>query len=245
MSEPETELPKALPHGSFEEVLPDVFFVTGTTRPTFLGATWQFSRNMVVVRDGRALTLVNTVRLDDEGLSALARLGNVEHVVRLGAFHGIDDRFYLERFGAKLWGLPGMTHEGGRAHDRELAPGGAVPCASASTFVFTSSKQPEGLLLLERDGGALVSCDSLQNWVEPDRFFDDASIEKMKTMGFFASANLGPGWKMACTPEASDLARVLELRFRHLLPAHGTPLLDDAFACVERTIRAENAARPA
>ena len=63
-------------------------------------------------------------------------------------------------------------------------------------------------------------------------------------MGFFGRANLGPGWKMACAPEASDLSRVLDLRFRHLLPAHGTPLIDDAFACVERTIRAEIAARP-
>ena len=36
---------EALPHGKIEAVFPDVFFVTGTSRPSFEGMTWQFSRN--------------------------------------------------------------------------------------------------------------------------------------------------------------------------------------------------------
>ena len=90
----------ALPHGSLAQVFDDVWFVTGTSRPTFMGMQWQYSRNMTVVRTGDELTLVNTVRLDDAGLTALDRLGRVRHVIKLGAFHGMDDAFYLDRNGA-------------------------------------------------------------------------------------------------------------------------------------------------
>jgi hypothetical protein len=43
--------PPVMPHGSITEVFPDVFFVTGTTRPNFQGMQWQFSRNMTIVRE--------------------------------------------------------------------------------------------------------------------------------------------------------------------------------------------------
>ena len=59
------------PHGDLEEVFDDVFFVTGTSKPEFGGVTWQFSRNMTVVREGASLSLINTVRLDEAGLAAL------------------------------------------------------------------------------------------------------------------------------------------------------------------------------
>ena len=67
-----SDYPDAMPHGPLEEVFPDVFFVTGTMRGEFFGSTWQFSRNMTVVREGDDLTIVNSVRLGDDGLRALA-----------------------------------------------------------------------------------------------------------------------------------------------------------------------------
>lgn len=30
----------------------------------------------------------------------------------------------------------------------------------------------------------MIACDALQNWVEPDEFFDAGTIEKMREMGF-------------------------------------------------------------
>jgi len=229
----------AMPHGAIEEVFPDVFFLTGTTRPKFMGADWQFSRNMTIVRDGGSLTLINTVRLDDAGLASLERLGKVEHVVRLGAFHGMDDAFYRDRYGATQWGLPSMKHEGEPAKVEDLVPGGKTPVPGASVFVFESSVQPEGLLHLDRVGGILVSCDSLQNWVEVDAFFDAASAEKMRELGFIRPANIGPGWRMACKPEARDFARLKALSFRHLLPAHGRPLRNEAHAQLSETFARE------
>ena len=44
------ELPPALPHGSLEEVFPDVYFVTGAMKTERMNSHWQFSRNMTVIR---------------------------------------------------------------------------------------------------------------------------------------------------------------------------------------------------
>ena len=98
----------------------------------------------------------------------------------------------------------------------------------ASLFVFETSNKPEGLLCLNRHGGILVSCDSLQNWDEVDEYVDEETGKKMSEMGFIRSANIGPGWRQLCEPEARDFARLKELSFRHLLPAHGRPIRDQA-----------------
>ncbi|MBK9036067.1 MAG: hypothetical protein IPL61_33290 [Myxococcales bacterium] len=219
-----------MPHGSLAEVFTDVFLVTGTSRPTFQGQTWQFSRNMTVVRDGDELTLINTVRLDDAGLAALDQLGRVKHVVKIGAFHGIDDAFYVDRYQARLWALPGAVHESGKATDVELVVGGATPFAGASLFVYETAKQPEGVLRIDRDGGILISCDSLQNWAEADEWFDETSAATMGQIGFIKPCNVGPGWRQASQAQASDFARLQALTYKHLISAHGAPVKDDAHA---------------
>lgn len=105
-----TALPPASPHGELTEVLPDVFFVTGGVR---MAPLLSFSRNMVVVRQGERLVLVNSMRLHDTGLAALDELGTVTDVIRLAGFHGMDDPFYKERYGAKTWVVDGMTYHRG------------------------------------------------------------------------------------------------------------------------------------
>lgn len=228
-----------MPHGALREVFSNIFFVTGTSRPNFNGTQFQFSRNMTVVREGDALTLINTVRLDDSGLEALDALGKVQSIVRLGAFHGIDDRYYVDRYGARQWALEGHQHDGGQSTDNLLVAGGEVPCSGASVFVFETSKMPEALILLDREGGILVSCDSLQNWAETDDYFDEATAQMMTGAGFIKPANIGPGWRKAAEPQASDFEKVLALEFQHLLPAHGTPLKGDAKAQLGATFKRE------
>lgn len=218
----------AMPHGDLDEVLPGIHFVTGTTRPIFDGKPWQFSRNMIVVQGGDGLTLVNTVRLDDRGLAALDRIGRVRNVVKIGGLHGLDDAFYVDRYEARLWALPGMQHPEGVTPDVTLTPGGELPIDGASLFVFETSKLPEALLHLDRAGGVVIACDSLQNWGEPDRFFSDESAALMRQLGFITPVNVGPGWRGICEPQAADFARLLELPFDHVLGAHGTPVIGDA-----------------
>ncbi len=157
--------PAATPHYKIEEIFEDVFFVTGSV---VMAPGFQISRNMIIVRSGTALTLISTVRLDDEGLKALDTLGKVEHVIKLGSYHlgahnGLDDPFYVDRYDAKLWAMSGMKHIEGLETSYTLINSGELPFKGASIFAFETSKMPEGLLLIDKAGGILVACDSLQN----------------------------------------------------------------------------------
>ena len=59
------------------------------------GIELQHSRNMIIVREEGKLSLINSVRLTDAGLRRLEKLGQIDKVIRIGAFHGRDDAFYL------------------------------------------------------------------------------------------------------------------------------------------------------
>jgi hypothetical protein len=222
------QFPPVLPHGPLEEIFPDVFFVTGAMKTVLMDVDWQFSRNMTVVRDGDALTLVNSVRLDDAGLARLEALGGVTNVVKIGSMHGRDDAFYRARYGAKFWALPGMVHEHGLVPDHELAPGGAMPFSGCSIFAFRTTKLPECILHVDRAGGIMISCDSLQNWIEPDEYFSDDTRHMMAEMGFFKPTNVGPLWMRLMGPQDQDFARLREFSFRHALCGHGAPVRDTA-----------------
>ena len=231
------DLPPQLPHGQLREVFPAIFFVTGQTRPNF-GEQWQFSRNMTVLRDGQDLTLINTLRLDDAGLASLEALGSVKHIVKLGSFHGRDDAFYVRRYGPEVWAPAGMPHERGVKTTRELRHGEPGPVTGSSTFVFNTPNALEAVLRLDREGGVLVTCDSIQNMQEADEYFDELTAERMAAMGFLAKANLGPGWLTQGKPSASDFDALDSLSFRHILSAHGKPLLDDAKPALKTSVDA-------
>ena len=218
----------AMNHGKIEEVLKDVFFVTGTMRNEFFGSMWQFSRNMTIVREDGKLTILNSVRLNDEGLAELEKLGKVVNVVRLGDMHGADDPFYVDRYKAVYWALPGMKMPNGLQIDKPLVSGGEMPLKNCRLFEFTTVKRPECILYLDRDGGIMIACDSLQNWVSPDEFFDAGTVSTMQNMNFFQPANLGPAWMYESQPQASDFKRLKEIPFKHAFCGHGIPLLNNA-----------------
>lgn len=223
-----SQFPAALAHGSIEEVFPDVFFVMGAMETVLQDIDWKFSRNMTVVRDGERLIIINSVRLTDAGLVELDKLGKVTDVVRLGSLHGRDDPFYVDRYDANYWAMPGMEHETGLKSTHSLKPGEPAPISDASVFEFCTTEIKEGILRLDREGGILIACDALQNWTKPDEFFSDASRDMMQGMGFFTPANLGPVWLQAAEPKGDDFARLKELSFKHALCGHGEPLRDTA-----------------
>ncbi|MEG3641599.1 hypothetical protein [Magnetococcus sp. PR-3] len=219
---------EAMPHGPIDTVFEDLFFVTGTMKNEFFGSMWQFSRNMTIVREGDELTIINSIRLDDEGLTALDALGKVKHVVRIGDMHGVDDPFYVDRYKATFWAPQGMVVEEGLQIDKELTEGGEMPFGQSSLFAFKTVERPEAIIRMDRDGGVLIACDALQNWTEPNQFFDDATAATMKEMGFFKAANLGPAWMMGSKPQADDFVRLKNISFSHALCGHGSPLLNSA-----------------
>lgn len=217
--------PPALAHGAIEEVLSDLFVVSGAMETVLMDMDWQFSRNMTIVRDGERLILINTVRLDDKGLAELDQLGTVTDVIRLGALHGRDDAFYVDRYQARYWVMPGLEPEGDSAAQ---TLGDTLPITDATIFRFETTNIPEGVLHLPRDGGILIACDALQNWLEPDEHFCDASRQRMEQMGFFTPANVGPAWLQAAEPAEEDFNRLGKLEFSHAICGHGQPLLHSA-----------------
>lgn len=223
------QFPPALPHGSLEEVFPNVFFVTGAMETVLQGMDWRFSRNMTVIRDDDRLIIINSVRLNEQGLAELDRLGKVTDVVRLGALHGRDDPFYVARYGAEYWALPGVEHETGVPVTRHLTEDGPLPISDASLFEFRTTQIPEAIIRLNRSNGILIACDALQNWLAPDEHFSDSSTEVMQQMGFFTPANLGPVWVQAASPGADDFSRLKQLSFDHALCGHGAPLRETAW----------------
>lgn len=227
--------PPALPHGSIEELLPGVFSVTGTVAISG-PLTMRFSRRMTIVRQGERLILVNSVRLDEAGLAALDKLGKVTDVLRLAAFHGMDDPFYRERYGAKIWAVRGQRYTAGFAAnspnvyfepDEFMDRTTELPLADAKLLVIDSTP-PEANLLLAREGGVLVSGDSLQNWSGPDAYFNWPARLVMRMMGFFRPHNIGPAWRKQTKPPAAQLRALLDESFEHLVPSHGAPVLGGA-----------------
>jgi hypothetical protein len=191
---------------------------------------------MTIVKEGDRLVLINSMRLSDEGLVALDALGKVTDVIRLAANHGQDDPFYRERYRAKVWVVSGQRYTAGfntSAPNVYLEPDASIddrtelPLAGAR-LVTIHSTPPEGLLLLERNGGTLVSGDCLQHWAETDAYFSFLGRGMMKMMGFIRPHNVGPAWLKQCKPPANELRGILDLDFANLLPAHGAPVLGGA-----------------
>lgn len=229
----------ALPHTEIRKIFPDIFFVMGMNKTHYNGMDLQHSRNMVIVRNNNKLSLINTVRMDDEGLAALDKLGKVENVIRIGAFHGRDDAFYLDTYQAKLWAIKGMDNADNRAADVELTPDGQMPFPDCSFFLFETAIFPEGILHINKHDGILITCDSVKNWIAPDAFFSDETAKLYQRQGFFGSATISDTWKQATDVKTSDIVRLKLLSFSHLISAHGEPLLNDAHEMVTKTIDKE------
>lgn len=218
----------AWPHGPITQLFPNIFFVKGTNKTNHDGVDFQFSRNMIILKDGNHLILINSVRLTEEGLSQLSALGEVTDIIRIGAFHGRDDAFYRDTYKAKLWGLKGMDYLGSGSPDQELDINGELPIKDMKLFVFKTSCHPEAALLLNQDGGILITCDSIQNWEKVDEFFSKECGEKFQKEGLIQSPNISPVFREACQVKKSDYERLVQLEFNHFIGAHGEPIFNDA-----------------
>jgi len=224
-------------HSKIKEIFPDIFYVMGTNITQHNNIELQHSRNMIIIRDDDKLSLINTVRLNEQGLAKLDTLGKVENIIRIGAFHGRDDVFYLDRYPAKLWALEGMQHQDNRPADILLKPKGKMPISDCSLFIFETSKHPEGILHLVREKGILITCDSIKNWAAADQFFSADSAKLYEAQGFFGIATISTVWRKACQIQSSDFTKLKSLNFKHLLSAHGEPLLNQAYEAVIQTIQ--------
>lgn len=225
------------PHGDIESLGADIFAVRGSIRINLL---MRISRNMGIVRDGSELTLVNPIQLRPETERKLAQLGEVKNIVRLGAFHGIDDTYYVKKFAAQFWSQPNGKTYTEPLIDIEIGMGGLTPTSDSEFFEFRGTKEPECALLLKRGKGVLLTCDAIQNY--GDYSFNNWLAKLvMPSMGFRKTTIVGPIWLKLMTPEneslESEFLRLLELKFDKLLSAHGTFLEQGAHDAVQVAVR--------
>lgn len=230
--------PDAQPHGPIEELGDNVFWVQGTMR---MAPGMRISRNMVIIRSGDELTVVSAVRLSEKGERQLEALGSVTNVVKIGAFHGHDDAYYVWRFGARYWALPGATKADGPTTDAVLSASNS-PVDDCTVFEFAGTKSPEAAILIRRGGGILVTCDAVQNWPNTDRCSLPGKLA-CKLFGFTSRpAQIGPPWRKTMTPKGGSLRgefeRLAALDFTDLIGGHGAPLRGTAKADLQATIAA-------
>ena len=229
-----SKLAPALPHGPLIEVMPDVFVVTGTFHLDPFGLI-AFPRNMTVLRRDGELTLVNSVRLTEAGERDLLALGTIRHLVRLGAFHGLDDPYYLARHRPTFWlpeGMPPPPAAKGSPICSLVNAARPTFAPDAEVFAFRNTRLSEAALRLPYSNGTLVVCDAIGNfettagfsrpmrWLTPRKSLIRCTIASstwLRRMRRGGGADLH-----------DDYQRLLALDFDALLPAHGEALLSGA-----------------
>ncbi len=224
--------PPVRPHGELREVFPDVFLVAGSIRVSPM----RFSRNMTVIRQGKNLVLINTVRLNEAGLAALDALGKVSHILRIGGWHGSDDSFYKDRYGCPVTAVKGQTYfEGpnpkkGRIYfkaDHEVDANSELPIDGASLYVVNTNP-PEAILHILAGGGTLITADALLHWPSADSYFNFAGRIGMKLAGFLKAYSMMPPWIQKYKPDPVEVTGILALGFDNVLPGHGEAVIGGA-----------------
>lgn len=237
--------PTAQPHGALTELFPNLYMIKGSVsikapHLRFGPLTLTFSRNMFIVREGKELTLINSVRLSEAGSACLSALGEIKNVVRLAGFHGMDDPFYKSRYAATVYSVDapytkGLVRNPSQADsyfepDVILTPSSSLPIQNASYQEISSASPKDGVLTLHREGGIAISGDSFQNWARPDEFFNTSAKISMGLAGFFKPTSIGPGWRNYAKPDLKELLSMTQSSFAHLLPGHGEPVINHASA---------------
>ena len=227
--------------GTVEQVFDDIWWAWGTVQ---FAPGIRFPRNMTIIREGGELVVIHPVLMPDAEQKKLEALGPIKHIIRLGAFHGMDDIHYKQRYQATLWAPAGVDCAAGLAVDKQLVPGGALPLAGATLHEFARSRTPETVIHLDRHGGVVLACDSIQNWERADGLSALGGV-MARMMGFRGRACIGPGWRKQSEPKdqlfAADFEKLLALSWKHAIGGHGAPMRDtahdDLAASVKKTYK--------
>lgn len=189
-----------------------------------LGLKIAFSRNMVAVLTPEGWVLLNPVRLSANAESELLAIAPFRHAVRLGAFHGMDDAYYVEHHGLPLWGVPGEQNYTSPAITHPISEAVELPIPGAKVLIFQQATKAECVVLLP-EHRLLVTCDSVQHY-ENDKLISPLGRIVMYPLGFFKHCNIGRFWLKAATPVGGslkpDFERLLKLDFDNLIAGHGT-----------------------
>lgn len=133
------------------------------------------NRNMVVMRHHkRELTLINPIRLDEQGEKRLLRLGKIQRLIRLAPRHGaMHDKYYLSKFPhVRRWAPAGLNSSKDNNDNHQQLPvhrlfthddDAILP--ACHVYCFQETLEPECALILLSNyvGNLLVTSDALQS----------------------------------------------------------------------------------
>jgi hypothetical protein len=227
--------PPACPHDPITEMFAGVYLAHGSIR---IGPGIRINRNMIVVREGHELTLINPIRLNAGELKKLDRMGTVKHVLRLGDFHGADDPFYVDTYRAEFWCQPGQSTYALPKPDHVVDAASVPPMKNAEFFLFENARFPEAALLL-KEHALLVTTDSLQ-YLPDWSYTTPLARIAMRLMGFRLGLLIGKPWLKRVSPRGgsmeADFDKLLRLDFDNLVSAHGSLLRGGAKARVRELV---------
>jgi hypothetical protein len=212
-----------------------VHIVRGSFR---MGPGMKIGRTMTILEGPDGLTILNAVRLSDEGLAELDQLGRVKHLVKLSDSHGIDEPFYADRYKPEVWALPGAKLSGLTA-TRSLSDAG--PVAGCAVLDYPNTAWRECSYFAPNGGGTLVSCDSLQNHADSE---GTSALARLITplMGFKGGVIVAPMWckfqKVAGPRVKQTFAKIFERSFSNLVTGHGPAVTGGADTRVRAAIEA-------
>ncbi len=222
-----TEYAAATAQDSIVEIFPDVYLLRGSIR---IASMMQMNRNMLIVKQGQDLILINAVRLNDQGLKQLEQLGSVKHVIRLGDFHGLDDQFYLDQYQPEFWSQAGHATYPNLIPQHVIDKNTVSPIKDSQFFIYASAKYPEAALLLQ-DHQLLITTDSVQYW-DDWKYMSFLSKIILYLMGFRLGLFIGGPWLKKVSIQKNslkvDFEQLLKLNFIHLIAAHGNVLKNTA-----------------
>ncbi|HKY89529.1 MAG TPA: hypothetical protein VJM11_00765, partial [Nevskiaceae bacterium] len=156
--------PPAEPHLPLRECFPGVWLASSKIWMRIpLGLRISFSRNMVAVLGDDGWVVLNPVRVSEAAEQELLAKGPIRHAVRLGTYHGMDDAYYVERFGAQFWAVPGVQAHPEPPGTRAITEGGEFPLPGGKAVVFSKATRAECAVLVPQ-ARLLVTCDSVQHY---------------------------------------------------------------------------------
>src|SRR5436190_5626820 len=203
--------PPASHHLPLRECFPDVWLASSANAMSIpLGLKITFSRNMIAVRVPDGWVLLNPVRLSEGAEAELLAKAPLKHAVRLGTFHGRDDRYYVDRFGVEFWGVPGEQTYPEPSFSREITEEGPFPIVGARVVVFKKATRADSAVCLPQHR-LLVTCDSVQHY-DHDPLISTLVKLVMYPMGFFT-----------CSCRKQRMFRRASTRGAHPRPHDGSP----------------------
>ena len=224
--------PAAYSHQAIKMLHENVFILPGSIR---MGPGLYMNRNMMILRENNQLTLINPVRMNEQGLASLEELGEVKNIIRLGDFHGLDDEFYMDRYQAQFWCQKGQATYLTPLPDVVIDTQTTAPVNNAEFFIFQQAKYPEAALLL-KEHKLLITTDAIQ-FYQDWHYFSFISKLAFRLMGFKLGMNIGGPWIKRVTPKnatmLTDFQALMELDFDSLVAAHGSHLESGAKSLIQ------------